>query len=158
MKKFVYGDVLRLLPTTQNFMNYGPSWLTCDPLFATVKSQKLLLEKGLAVWGTLLQANNGLFESGPDDLPAAAIYSRDAHFDSRPQALRRIGRYLFTYKKSVQHAPGDCQAIAAWMTDEMSRDQNLLVPARLSEHRALATCLMAWRNGTLNETQHLGLN
>ncbi|MDP1612108.1 MAG: hypothetical protein Q8M11_13730 [Sulfuritalea sp.] len=123
----------------------GPDWLLHHPLFPTVANQRMLLEKGDVVWGALLQANSLLFSAGPDDHPAAAIYSLDTHFESRPSALRCIAHYLFSFKEGAEQAPEDCRAIATWLADERAGEQIFPVSSRLSSRSVQATCHMVFR-------------
>src|SRR6185503_6162156 len=55
-----------------------PRWNRSDGRFEAIfRHQDMLLEHGHVVWGHVIQANALLFEPGPDDSPAAIIYSLD---------------------------------------------------------------------------------
>lgn len=121
----------------------GPDWLVWDSLREILDRQLLLLEQGTVVWGSLVQANSALFEPGPDDLPAALVYSHDAHFDSRPQNLRQIGGELFAHKG--HDAPEPLRRIAEWLADEVERAYDIPVPDLLTERQVLITTFVVFR-------------
>jgi hypothetical protein len=118
-------------------------WLRDDPLGAVLDVQAMLLSKGTVHWGALVQANLALFEPGTDDLPAALVYSRDAHFDARPQALRRIAVALAP--RSGNDAPPAIRAITARLEEGRDRFQNLEVPTILSGRKVLVSTFAVFR-------------
>jgi len=122
----------------------GPAWLSAHPLQTTVANQKFLLEKGEVVWGAMLQANTLLFAPGPDDHPAAIIFSRDPHFASRPGALSAIAGHLISFKKDSEQAPEDCRAIADWLANETSTEHHP-IPTRISTQPVAAASMMVFR-------------
>jgi hypothetical protein len=136
----------RRLATPTDFLavrGAGPGWVRGHALEENVAQQVLLLQKGDVVWGALLQANNALFKPGPDDLPGAILYSRDAYFDARPQALRAIARTLFGYKGA--DAPQSVRPITEWLANEREMAFNLPVPPDLTTHPAFATGMLFFR-------------
>lgn len=121
-----------------------PRWMHPeDSLGETIENQRLLLEQGKVVWGALVQANNGLFEPGPEDLPAALAYSLDPHFDGRPQALRQIAAALFAHKGD--QAPEPLRRLAEWLADEVERAYNLPVPELVTDREVLVSAFMVFR-------------
>jgi hypothetical protein len=118
-------------------------WLRDDPLGAVLDAQAMLLSKGTVLWGALVQANLDLFEPGTEDLPAALVYSRDAHFDGRPQALRRIAAQLMA--RPGDDSPLPVRMINARLQEGRDRFQNLEVPAILSSHKVLVSTFAVFR-------------
>jgi hypothetical protein len=121
----------------------NPGWLGNDSLAEIYRRQHLLLERGMVVWGALVQANNALFAEGPHDMPALLAYSLERHFEARPQALRRIGEELFSYKG--KQAPAALQHIAQHLASEQQRAQDLAVPHMLTRRRVMVSSFLAIR-------------
>jgi hypothetical protein len=125
-----------------------PGWLLWnrkDRLWEIYRNRKGLLSCGSVVWGALIQANSMLFSRGPNDCPAAAVYSLDSFFDGEPEALREIARSLFALKGT---APADptLRKLADDITDERERSMKLAVPASLTQGREVFyTCIMVFR-------------
>lgn len=118
-------------------------WLGADALRPILDVQPMLLSKGQVVWGALVQANMDLFAPGPDDLPAALVYSRDPHFDARPQALRRIAAILLA--SAGADAPAPLQAIGGRLQDGRDRFQNLAVPPVVTGRKVLVSTFAVFR-------------
>ncbi|HEX8988256.1 MAG TPA: hypothetical protein VF816_09850 [Rhodocyclaceae bacterium] len=127
----------------QGLRAMDPGWMGKGPLAEVFAGQALLLEKGLVVWGALVQANNGLFQAGEDDLPAALLYSTDPHFEARPQALRRIARELFAYKGGG--APAPLKRIADMLADEYEVAFDVPVPDLVTDRPAAISAFLAYR-------------
>jgi hypothetical protein len=119
------------------------AWLRDDPLGAIVNAQAMLLSKGTVVWGALVLANGDLFEPGPDDKPAALVYSRDPHFDGRPQALRRIASALLA--PTGNDTPLPLRVLAGRVQAGKDRFQNLPVPTSVSERKVLVSTFAVFR-------------
>lgn len=118
-------------------------WLRADPLREILDAQAMLLAKGQVVWGALVLAHGALFEPGPDDRPAALVYSRDPHFDARPQALRRIAGVLLA--SSGADAPVPLRIIAGRLQEGRDRFQNLAVPAIVTGRKVLVSTFAVFR-------------
>ena len=113
-----------------------PQWLAADandPLHAIYDDQEKLLSRGHIVWGCVVQANRLLFERGPDDSPAAIIYSTDPYFDARPDELVEIADELFLVKG--EEAEPDLMDFSRILEEETTRAMRLAVPKRLAGGR-----------------------
>ncbi|MDM5180564.1 hypothetical protein PO883_25605 [Massilia sp. DJPM01] len=120
-----------------------PGWLADDPLGVILEGQLDLLAKGSVVWGALVQANSMLFEPGVHDCPGDLLYSRDPHFDGRPQALKRIARAVSSHKSET--AAGAFRIIGQNLAAETVRSFNLPVPDLLTDQEVLMSSFMAFR-------------
>ena len=96
-----------------------------DPQF---RDQRLLLERGSVVWGSIVQANSALFEprGGSESLPAAILYSLDPRFDAAPQQLTDYAHNMFDLKG--QSVSPEMQDFADKLANEMVADIKLPVP------------------------------
>ena len=109
-----------------------PSWMGDDDgLLPSVRAAPRLLREGRVVWGALVQANKLLFEPGPSDSPAMAIYCRDRELDDDPLRLRRIAHEIFALKETEPDDPRLREA-ARQVTDEMDRGVDFRVPKVLT--------------------------
>jgi hypothetical protein len=97
-----FGNPLRKFSFWQRWYNkiHPPSWMDTktDGLANIYRDYKLLLEQGLVVWGQIVQANSVLFEKGPDDAPAALLFSMDSDFDGNIQSLEEMAQYMYSFK------------------------------------------------------------
>jgi hypothetical protein len=92
-----------------------------DKLLRVVEEQDALRDRGLVVWGHLVQANSILFD--PDNtgtLPANVLYSTDPFFDGRASVLGRIARGLFA-QKGTSGADRELREFVRIITDEYER-------------------------------------
>ncbi|MCL2658679.1 MAG: hypothetical protein FWD62_14945 [Betaproteobacteria bacterium] len=123
--------------------NDKPGWGQ-DQLGEVFFTQRVLLERGDVVWGALVQADNKLFKHGDEDLPGVLVFSRHPHFNSRPQALRRLGQELFANKGKTM---GDSamQEIGAVLANETLRPFNHPLPAILTAHAAWMSAFLVFR-------------
>ncbi|MFI0967492.1 hypothetical protein ACH4S8_39825 [Streptomyces sp. NPDC021080] len=125
-----------------------------DPLLEILERQDLLLEQGVVVWASLVQANNLLFEPGRTDHPAVVLYCADREFDDRPEHLRYVARRLFSVKGKLLPDPL-LQPFANMLCRELSREMRMPVPQSLTGSTAVyCTNVMVARRhlptGTLN--------
>ena len=93
---------------------------------------RLLLEHGRVVWGTIVQANVGLFSPGDDDLPANTLISPDPAFDDNPGALRSYAHRIFDLKGTYPDDP-QLDEFAAIVTDEHNYASNEPLPRKLAD-------------------------
>lgn len=121
----------------------NPGWLGNDSLAEIYRRQHMLLERGMVVWASLVQANNALFAEGPHDMPALLAYSLDRHFEARPQALQRVAQALFAYKG--KDVPAPLQHIATCLSNELQRPQDLALPDMLTRRRVMISAFLAVR-------------
>ncbi len=77
-----------------------PAWARGGdtPFECIYQDYKQLLKTGTVVWGVVVQANNLLMKPGPDDCPAAALFSLDPFFDDKLQTLAELAGVLFSMK------------------------------------------------------------
>ncbi|MEM7263845.1 MAG: hypothetical protein AAF488_17795 [Planctomycetota bacterium] len=110
-----------------------PRWMrgTPDRLLEIYRNQRALIERGQVVWGCIVQANVLLYEPGPDDCPAAVIYSPDPEMDGRLRLFRSISESLYRLKGS-EPSSRSLQRFAETLTDEHERLMKLPVPRRLT--------------------------
>ncbi|UOD31301.1 hypothetical protein INH39_06190 [Massilia violaceinigra] len=120
-----------------------PGWLAADPLGVILEGQLDLLAEGTVVWGAMVQANTLLFAPGLDDCPGDLLYSRDPHFDSRPQALKRIARAVSAHKSET--AAGAFRIIGRNLAAETVRSFDLPVPDLLTDQEVLMSSYMMFR-------------
>jgi hypothetical protein len=127
-------------------------WLGHDSVAEIYRRQHLLLERGMVVWASLVQANNALFAEGAHDMPALLAYSLERHFEARPQALQRIAHALFAYKG--KDAPAPLQHIVQCLASEQQRAQDLAVPATLTRRRVMVSSFLAIRKHMPADVMH----
>jgi hypothetical protein len=115
-----------------------------DKLRIVLRDQGLLRDGGRVVWGSLVQANNILFDpANRQTLPANVIYSPDHYFDGRVSVLQRIAHQIFELK-GTSPADKELKKFARAITDELLRTMRLPLPRSLSEDREVyfTTCLI----------------
>ncbi|MES2943384.1 MAG: hypothetical protein V4772_10990 [Pseudomonadota bacterium] len=123
----------------------SPSWMKPgEPLHEIVKQQWFLYTQGSIVWAALVQANSLLFSPGNADCPALLVYSRDAHFDARPQELHAIAKKIFKLKNTAPTNQEE-KAVADLVTDEMDRSMGWPVPEILTARSVSAAAFMVFR-------------
>ena len=91
-----------------------------------------LLCEGRVVWGSLVQANVGIFQPGVNDLPATYIFSTEDYFKNNPNHLLEISNRIFKLKGAIS---GDTliDATAERITDEYKDSCGYPIPYRLTE-------------------------
>ncbi|HYT92021.1 MAG TPA: hypothetical protein VEL76_25120 [Gemmataceae bacterium] len=115
-----------------------------DGLLRILKDQDRLLARGQVYWGTLVQANQILFQpQNRMTLPANAIYSTDPFFDGRLSLLASMARGLFAQKGSTR-ADRELQGFVDAVTDELARVLRREMPHSYTGGRSvcLATCFI----------------
>ena len=110
-----------------------PWWLRSkDALIDVIEQQDLLLEQGIVVWASIVQANNRLFKPGRGSLPAVVLYCADPEtFDDRPDELRDIAGKLFSTKGKRLDDP-ELQAFSDMLASELDREMRMPVPRSLA--------------------------
>jgi hypothetical protein len=108
-----------------------PAWAKRDRLNVFFKCQKQLLITGRLSWGSIVQANNHLFNLGKIDYPADALYLLEAGKDEDPETLLMISSKCFGLK-GTKPKETDLAKIAQHLTNEYDRTYELLVPPVLS--------------------------
>lgn len=103
-----------------------------DPVLGKqAKDSKLLFTQGEIVWAALVQANQDLFQPGPDNLPGAVLYSTDPRMDSCPNIMLQAASELFEIKGKQLENP-ELQTFSDALAHETGRPVNLSVPPVLT--------------------------
>lgn len=91
-----------------------------------------LLCEGTVVWGSVVQANVGIFQPGGNDLPATYIFSTEDYFKNNPPHLLEISNRIFKLKETES---GDTliDETAERITDEYKDSCGYPIPYRLTE-------------------------
>jgi hypothetical protein len=123
-----------------------PAWMTTsgDPVRIFYEKQETLFRKGRIGWGALVQADDGVFARGDDDLPCLLVYSEDEHFDARPAELAAIGARLAGLKAAGAGASEPARFAQAVRNDS-GRPLGLPVPASLSAREPMLSSFIAIR-------------
>lgn len=135
----------RLDAPTLAALRAQPTWMSPrDGLYPVYEAQELLITQGSVVWAAMVQANQLLFEPGPDDCPAQLVYSTHHHFDARPGELESIAGRLADLKGT---APGDpvLGRLADLVTDETNRSMSLELPPVFSDYPICLGAFMVFR-------------
>jgi hypothetical protein len=123
----------------------SPSWMKpSEPLHEIVKQQFFLYTQGTIVWAAMVQANSLLFSPGDADCPALLVYSRDPHFDARPQELRAIAQRIGQLKNTSPTDPAE-KAVADLVTNEMDRSMGWPLPEALTAKAVSTAAFMVFR-------------
>lgn len=128
-----------------------PSWMPGDDgLMVTYRQQARLFGAGRVVWGKTVQANNNLFQPGPDAHPALFVHGLDHTLDDEVDALHELAHEIYALKGT---APDDAdeQQVAAGVTDEMSRKGYVPVPRKLAGGLELFTSTIMIHRESLPE-------
>ncbi|MBC7665192.1 MAG: hypothetical protein H7276_15635 [Caulobacter sp.] len=122
-----------------------PAWMTAsgDPVRIFYEKQETLFRKGRIGWGALVQADDGVFAPGQDDLPGVLVYSEDDHFDARPMELAAIGARLLEFKAAG--GASDLARFAQGVRNDTGRPLGVTVPAALSAKEPLLSSFVAIR-------------
>jgi hypothetical protein len=122
-----------------------PAWMTAggDPVRIFYEKQETLFRKGRIGWGALVQADDGVFARGEDDLPGVLVYSEDEYFDARPMELAAIGARLLELKSAG--GASDLARFAQGVRNDTGRPLGLTVPAALSAKEPFLSSFVAIR-------------
>lgn len=125
-----------------------PDWLVNedDPeLLFQYREQDQLLRWGTVAWGSIVQANQSLFDFGPADHPAMILFSDDRYMVADPYRLRQIGEQLFAAKG--RDTTPDAQQFADMLQAEYTRVNSIPLPDSLTNGRPVfITTLMIPRS------------
>jgi len=123
-----------------------PEWMTAggDPVRIFYEKQETLFRKGRIGWGALVEADDGVFARGDDDLPGVLVYSEDEHFDARPAELAAIGARLAGLKAAGAGASEPARFAQAVRNDS-GRPLGVPVPASLSAREPMLSSFVAIR-------------
>lgn len=115
-----------------------------DPLREIGRNQLPLLAEGELVWAALVRANKKMLRSGADDYPILIVYSRDRHFDSRPQELQQIAANLLGLVGAATPTP-ELREAARIVGDEQGRCLDSPVPGAITGKDVRITSCMGFR-------------
>ena len=104
-------------------------YVTMDRRFdQQFRDQRILLQRGIVVWGAIIQANAILFEpkGRHPNLPAALIYSEDRVYDANPEYL--IDHAHSMYELKGEACSPEMQAFGDKLANEFVMDIKLPIP------------------------------
>ncbi len=109
----------------KSFMMYVIMDRRFDPQF---RDQRILLQRGVVVWGSIIQANQILFDPNGShaSLPAAVMYAASKAYDASPDLLIEQAHSMYDLKG--QTCTPDMQAFADKLANEMVADIRLPIP------------------------------
>jgi hypothetical protein len=125
-----------------------PAWLASsgDPVGIFYEKQETLFRKGRIGWGALVEADDGVFARGEDDLPGVLVYSEDEYFDARPAELAAIGARLVELKAAGAVGTFEPSRFAQSVRNDSGRPLGVPVPASLSAREPMLSSFIAIRS------------
>ena len=125
-----------------------PAWMTAsgDPVRIFYEKQETLFRKGRIGWGALVEADDGVFAQGEDDLPGVLIYSEDEYFDARPAELAAIGARLLDLKSAGAAGAFELSRFAQLVRNDSGRPLGVAVPGALSAREPMLSSFVAIRS------------
>ena len=124
-----------------------PAWLTAsgDPVRIFYEKQETLFRKGRIGWGALVEADDGVFARGVDDLPGVLVFSEDEYFDARPAELAAIGARLVELKAAGTAGNAEANRFAQAVRNDSGRPLGVPLPASLSARAPTLSSFIAIR-------------
>ena len=124
-----------------------PAWMTAsgDPVRIFYEKQETLFRKGRIGWGALVEADDGVFAPGNDDLPGVLLFSEDEYFDARPAELAAIGARLVELKSAGAVGAFEMSRFAQLVRNDSGRPLGVPVPAALSAREPMLSSFVAIR-------------
>ena len=125
-----------------------PAWLATngDPVRIFYEKQETLFRKGRIGWGALVEADDGVFARGEDDLPGVLVFSEDEYFDARPAELAAIGARLVELKAAGAVGTFEPSRFAQTVRNDTGRPLGVPVPASLSAKEPMLSSFIAIRS------------
>jgi hypothetical protein len=125
----------------------APAWMTAsgDPVRVFYEKQETLFRKGRIGWGALVEADDGVFARGDDDLPGVLLFSEDEYFDARPAELAAIGARLLELKSAGAVGAFELSRFAQLVRNDSGRPLGVPVPAALSAREPMLSSFVAIR-------------
>ena len=123
-----------------------PAWMasSSDPVRIFYEKQETLFRKGRIGWGALVEADDGVFAPGGDDLPGVLVYSEDDYFDARPAELAAIGARLMELR-TAGGTGSELARFAQNVRNDSGRPLGVAVPASLSAREPMLSSFVAVR-------------
>ena len=124
-----------------------PEWMSAsgDPVRIFYEKQEILFRKGRVGWAALVEADDGVFARGGDDLPGVLVYSEDEHFDARPAELAAIAARLRELKAAGAVGTFELSRFAQLVRNDSGRPLGVAVPAALNAKEPLLSSFIAIR-------------
>ena len=124
-----------------------PEWMTVggDPVRIFYEKQETLFRKGRIGWGALVEADDGVFARGDDDLPGVLVYSEDEYFDARPAELAAVGTRLLELKAAGSVGAFELSRFAQLVRNDSGRPLGVAVPAALNAKEPFLSSFIAIR-------------
>ena len=125
-----------------------PEWMSAsgDPVRIFYEKQETLFRKGRIGWGALVEADDGVFARGDDDLPGVLVYSEDEYFDARPAELAAVGARLVELKAAGAVGSFEPSRFAQSVRNDSGRPLGIAVPAALSPKEPMLSSFIAIRS------------
>ena len=124
-----------------------PEWMSAsgDPVRIFYEKQEILFRKGRIGWAALVEADDGVFARGGDDLPGVLVYSEDEHFDARPGELAAVAARLRELKAAGAVGAFELSRFAQLVRNDSGRPLGVAVPAALNAKEPLLSSFIAIR-------------
>ena len=124
-----------------------PEWMSAsgDPVRIFYEKQEILFRKGRIGWAALVEADDGVFARGGDDLPGVLVYSEDEHFDARPGELAAVAARLRELKAAGAVGTFELSRFAQLVRNDSGRPLGVAVPAALNAKEPLLSSFIAIR-------------
>jgi hypothetical protein len=124
-----------------------PEWMSAggDPVRIFYEKQEILFRKGRVGWAALVEADDGVFARGGDDLPGVLVYSEDEYFDARPAELAAVATRLRELKAAGAVGAFELSRFAQLVRNDAGRPLGTAVPAALSAKEPLLSSFIAIR-------------
>ena len=122
-----------------------PGWMVAsgDPVRIFYEKQETLFRKGRIGWGALVEADDGVFAQGEDDLPGVLLFSEDEYFDARPAELAALGAKLVELR--TIGSGSEASRFAQAVRNDSGRPLGVPVPASLSAKAPMLSSFVAIR-------------
>lgn len=124
-----------------------PAWMIAsgDPVRIFYEKQETLFRKGRIGWGAVVEADDGVFAQGEDDLPGVLVYSEDEYFDARPAELAALGERLVGLKAAGAVGTFEPSRFAQQVRNDSGRPLGVPVPTSLNAKEPLLSSFVAIR-------------
>jgi hypothetical protein len=124
-----------------------PAWMNAsgDPVRIFYEKQETLFRKGRIGWAALVEADDGAFAQGDDDLPGVLVYSEDEYFDARPAELAAVGARLLELKSAGAVGAFELSRFAQLVRNDSGRPLGVTVPPALNAKEPLLSSFVAIR-------------
>ncbi len=122
-----------------------PAWMVAsgDPVRIFYEKQEALFRKGRIGWGALVEADDGVFAQGEDDLPGVLLFSEDEYFDARPAELAALGGRLLELR--AIGSGSEASRFAQAVRNDSGRPLGVPVPASMNAREPMLSSFVAIR-------------